>query len=737
MLVLCIGLIVLFAVVCVASLIFSASIARDAQLITLDATPGSIYAGSIRGAIRDDLEAVTLALAEYNPAETETLLNTIPQYEAEYRRALERYDRTMLIDPKADAENVREVMVAADSYFQIRTRIVRQLREGKHSEATALLHTELRPAYLGVRRASDRMMVYNHGNVTGLSAAINNHINSLRWLTGAVLALALVAGSVVIFNLRTRRRELREMAEQTARLATAAKVARVALWVRHFDTDCIEWSQAINSLSAPDFDQMPRSLSGWFAQIHPDDIVAVRAAVEAHREHGNGYEIEYRLNFPTGKTVWVSDICGARDPKAPRSAMYGAVLDITTRKEAELSAARLESQMRHSQKLEAIGTLAGGIAHDFNNVLTGIMGNGEMLLMDMRDEQGDGPREENVETILRAGRRASDLVKQILTFSRQGESKREAVAVQSVVTEAMQLLRSTLPATIEITSDIDMNCPLVRADSTQIHQVLINLCTNSVHAMRGRQGHLRVTLEQMNADVEFVKLHAGLRLGRHLRLAVSDDGCGMTAVTMKRIFEPFFTTKAAGEGTGLGLSVVHGIIREHGGAIYPYSEVGKGTVFNIYLPTIATEVVSAAGPDQHGMPVGRRERILLVDDEADLRRTATNMLERLEYVVRPFANSKEALRAFEESPHAFDLVVTDLTMPHISGLDFSASIARIRPGTPLVLITGYTDDLSMDALREIGVRELLLKPLSMEGLAQAVRRALSTPLAEPELASTV
>jgi CheY-like chemotaxis protein/two-component sensor histidine kinase len=300
----------------------------------------------------------------------------------------------------------------------------------------------------------------------------------------------------------------------------------------------------------------------------------------------------------------------------------------------------------------------------------------------------------------------------------------DVLSLKPIVAEVLQLIRSTVPANIELVSDIATETPTVVGDPTQIHQVLVNLCTNSVHAMKGTNGRLEVRLDTLNADVEFLRLHPELRPGPQVRLSVSDTGHGMDAKVLKHVFEPFFTTKSKGEGTGLGLSVVHGIVKAHGGGIYCYSRPGEGTVFHVYFPAVAEEHAVRDPLHLEEIPHGSGERILLVDDEDDMRRTSAAMLVRLGYRVASFGSAAEALAAFRSGPVDFDLVVTDLAMPALTGLEFAAGVIRHRPGIPIILITGYAGNLTEKSLREIGFNELLLKPLTMDALGRAVHRTL-------------
>ncbi|MBI5521455.1 MAG: PAS domain S-box protein [Desulfarculus sp.] len=382
---------------------------------------------------------------------------------------------------------------------------------------------------------------------------------------------------------------------------------------------------------------------------------------------------------------------------------------------------KLRDHLRQAHKMEAIGTLAGGIAHDFNNILGGISGYVELARMFLEDQARAA---DYLAQALKAGDRAKDLVRQILTFSRQAEQQKKPLDLASEVREALRLMRATLPSTIEITQDLAAPPATVLADPTQIQQVILNLCTNAAHAMRQRGGHLEVSLHLVHMDAREVDNYPGLSAGPHLRLCVSDTGHGMPREVVERIFEPFFTTKAQGEGTGLGLAVVHGIVSSSQGIIKVYSQPGKGTAFHVLLP--CQEYGPAAEDHQDQETPGGHERILVVDDEETLVEIQRNLLGSLGYQVSAFVCSLEALKHFKENPGQFDLVLTDLTMPNLTGLDLAQALLELAPGLPVILCTGFSESSALETARSLGVREVILKPVLRGDLARAVRRHLDT-----------
>ncbi len=378
----------------------------------------------------------------------------------------------------------------------------------------------------------------------------------------------------------------------------------------------------------------------------------------------------------------------------------------------------LEIQLQQAQKMEAIGTLAGGIAHDFNNILASVFGYTELAL----EETEPGTRlRKNLKSVLSSAERARDLVKQILTFSRQSAKTFSPIQVKFIIKEALKLLRATLPTTLEIRQNIQSNS-LILGDPTQIHQVLLNLCVNADHAMREKGGVLEVTLVDVLLDAPFTAQHPDMNPGTHLQLKVRDAGCGIPPHLLSRIFDPFFTTKDKGEGTGMGLSVVHGIVKAHGGAITVQSELGKGATFNVFLPVIE-KTLARETPVEKPFPTGT-ERILFIDDEILLVSLGKQILESLGYDVTTRTNSMEALELFKARPDKFDLVISDMTMPNLTGDELALKIVEIQPDIPIILCTGFSHKIKAEKAKEMGIRAFLLKPILKGVMAETVRRVL-------------
>jgi PAS domain S-box-containing protein len=430
---------------------------------------------------------------------------------------------------------------------------------------------------------------------------------------------------------------------------------------------------------------------------------------------------EYKAKTKDGHEFWI--FLDSRYEYDRDGKLNGATVvahDITDRKQAEEEKLRLENQLQQAQKMEAVGTLAGGIAHDFNNILSVIIGYTELILM---NGNVDSEVKQNLKEIFNASKHARDMVKQILAFSRQSKHERKPIQVRYIVKEALKMLRASLPATIQIQQKLEKNTGVIEADPTQFHQILMNLCTNSAQAMHEKDGVLKISLSNIDWDQDDAARPPELKPGPYLKLSVSDTGDGIHPEARCHIFEPYFTTKQKGEGTGLGLAVVQGIIKSHNGAVTVESKVGQGSTFHVYLPRIQRSVATDEAASTP-LPLGQ-ERILLVDDEQPLVEIGKQMLERLGYTVAARTSSVEALELFKAQPDRFDLVITDIVMPNMTGETLAEKVMDIRADIPVIFCTGYSEKFTRQQASEMGVRSFLMKPLLMQDLANTVRQALA------------
>jgi PAS domain S-box-containing protein len=401
-----------------------------------------------------------------------------------------------------------------------------------------------------------------------------------------------------------------------------------------------------------------------------------------------------------------------KDEKGQVAGVFAAARDITEK-------VRLEKEVHQAQKIQAIGTLAGGIAHDFNNIIAGIIGFTEMALEDVSIES---PVHRRLELVLKGAYRGRDLVKQILAFSRKSEHEKKPVSMVNILNDALPLIRASLPSTIEIRKNFLAKNDIVFADQTQIHQVMLNLCANAAYAMRDEGGVLEIILADENIGPDEYGLNHGLKSGPYAQLTFTDTGCGMEPEVVERIFDPFFTTKPTGEGTGLGLSVVQGIVKSHDGNIRVYSEPGQGSSFNILIPKFEANL---ADDVNHTESVrGGKESILVVDDEDLLIEMNKQRLGRLGYTIVGSTSSVEALEVFRREPNRFDLVITDYTMPHMTGLELARELLRMRPDLSIILCSGLDEPVPAEKIREAGIKEFFVKPVGKNEFVKTIRRVL-------------
>lgn len=425
------------------------------------------------------------------------------------------------------------------------------------------------------------------------------------------------------------------------------------------------------------------------------------------RKNGSTFmmEINARMHYDEGRRVRVT-----------------ACRDITEQKKAEEEKKKLEAQLQQAYKMEALGTLAGGIAHDFNNILSPIMLHSEMSMMELSP---DSPVQHNLKEIFRAGERARDMVRQILAFGRQKEPERIVIKMGSILKELIKLLRSSIPSTIDIQYNIEAGVDTIFADPTQIHQVILNLCTNASHAMREKGGVLEIGLDDLHLDSEAARKFTGLNPGSYLRLTIRDTGEGIEPEILDRIFDPYFTTKGPGEGTGMGLAVAHGIVMSHGGDIHCESNPGEGTTFRVLFSKYEGEVLEDS---ESIVPLPRgTERILFVDDEKGTVDAIQPMLTNLGYKVTARTSSVEALEAFRNNPEGFDLVITDMTMPNMTGKELAKELMTIRSDIPIILCTGFSEQIDENKAKEMGINAFVMKPIVMKEIANTIREVLDYP----------
>jgi PAS domain S-box-containing protein len=539
--------------------------------------------------------------------------------------------------------------------------------------------------------------------------------------TAVVAFLGLIAIGALWRQLRRIETGERALRDSEERYALAMEGANEGHWDWDLATDRLFLSQKMTTLESRGKDQLITTRAAWLSQIeiHPDDKPRLEIAMRDHLEGRTpSFECEYRVRNDDWRWLLARGRCLREETGKPYR-FVGSAIDVTIQKQAQIERELLEAQLRQSQKMEAIGTLAGGIAHDFNNILGAILGYGELA-----QQQSDpaGPLRRYIDNIMHAAGRAKVLVDRILGFSRSGLGERTHVHIQSVVEETLELIAASLPADIRLEKSLDAGDAALIGDSTHLHQVAMNLCTNAVRAM-DRGGILRVRLECVHVTDERSVSRGALSPGPYARLVIEDTGVGIPPAVLERIFDPFFSTRGVGEGTGLGLSLVHGIVIDLGGAIDVNSVAGEGTTFEIWLPV-------TANIGEHAVEVvreparGRGETIMIVDDEGMLVALAEEMLAGLGYEPVGFDSSSTALQAFRANPRRFDLVLTDEAMPDLVGTELAREIRLIRPEIPIILMSGHGGAPLANRAAAMGVNEVLHKPLQRADLAESLARVL-------------
>jgi PAS domain S-box-containing protein len=556
-----------------------------------------------------------------------------------------------------------------------------------------------------------------------------------------------VAG--IVQDITERKRAEEALRKSEARYRSFIELTDQLGWTTNADGEVVDDIPSWRKYTGQSEEQVKKW--GWSEALHPDDLEHTYRSWRNSVTTKNNYEVEYRIR--RGDGVYREFLArGVPVFNEDRDVLewVGTCIDITERKRAEedlrrsrdeleikvqertaelarankelqkemVKREKAEQQLLQAQKLESIGTLTGGIAHDFNNILGAIVINSEMALLDLPARSGV---RRNLELILKSGERGRDLVRQMLLFSRKSEKKQEVLTLTPLIKETFRLLRASVPTTIQMKLHLETESDAVHADPSQIQQVIMNLCTNAAYAMRGTTGSIDISLQSVTFGSTDLP-EADTQPGDYLVLSVKDTGSGMNEEVRKRVFEPFFTTKPVGEGTGLGLSVAYGIVRSHRGNITVYSEPGRGSIFRVYLPKAVTGVTEKA---ELPKPIpGGNERILFVDDEEIIVQSVRNMLVRLGYKVTTVTDSEDALKLFSEKPSEFDLVMTDQTMPSMTGEDLGKELMRIRPDIPVILCTGYSDLVSSEKAAAMGFRGFIMKPFTLRESAKLVRRVL-------------
>lgn len=512
-----------------------------------------------------------------------------------------------------------------------------------------------------------------------------------------------------------------ELKEMSLQQGVAVKAANIGLWDWNLQSNEVHYSKEWKSQIGYTDAEISNDSKEWKSRVHPEDLQPTVDAIKKNiLEKTKNHQVEFRFRNKSGSYLWIlAQGSVFEDENGKPARMVGSHIDITGQKKAQAEKKELENRLQQAQKMEAIGTLAGGIAHDFNNLLGVILGYTELA---KEDAPPESDIEKDLEEIFGAANRAKDLVKHILAFSRQSQIEPLQINIQPLIKESLGMLRSSLPTTISITEDLDPQCGTILADPSQVNQVFMNLCTNAYHAMEATGGTLSVTLKTTLIKPDDKDVFVPISPGEYVHFTVSDTGVGIGPDVLGKIFDPYFTTKEIGKGTGMGLAIIHGIMKDSGGAITVESQLGQGSTFHIYFPVVKEDVLPVK-KEQEDMPRGK-ERVLLIDDDVILADMGKHMLERLGYHVTVRYSSLEALETFQNTPDTFDLVITDQTMPGMTGTDLARRMLQIRPMVPIILCTGYSNLIDDDSLKSLGIKELALKPFTKGEISKLIRKVL-------------
>jgi len=626
--------------------------------------------------------------------------------EKRYLFANKAFCRDLLI-----AADTEEPIGKTDMFFAERERALHADDPQWHTFGEICGETDTLTMEAGIPQQFDE-----YGNVRGKFLFLDVHKVPFRDENGTMIGTVGSARDVTL--VKEMERKLKESEE---RLKLALFGADLATWDWHIPSGTAMFNDRWAEILGYTPEEVEPHVRSWQTLVHPDDLPYVTRVLNEHCEgRTESYTSAHRLRHKSGEWIWVLDKGRVieRDAQGKPLRACGTHLDITAHKRAEEEKKNLRAQLIQAQKMEAIGTLAGGIAHDFNNILSAILGYAELAL----DGSPAGSLvAKDLTKVVEAGQRATTLVKQILAFSRQHDTERIPLKPAYIVKEAIKLLRPSLPSTIAIRQQVDTATKPILADPTQIHQILMNLCTNAFHAMEQTGGTLEITLADRELSPGDLQRHPEAS-GCFVVLSIGDTGTGIGPEIRDKIFDPYFTTKAVGKGTGMGLAIIHGIVSSYGGFITCASKLGEGALFQVFFPALEMEIITEAKPVEAAPP--GKERILLIDDEEMVAGLGKTMLERLGYEVTVRTSSPEALAAFEKQPERFDAVITDQTMPGMTGMDLARRMLQLRPDLPIILCTGYSALINEEQIRALGIKAFAMKPLAKKDIAELLRKVL-------------
>jgi PAS domain S-box-containing protein len=655
---------------------------------------------------------------------------------------LKRFDIDYVSVPVKNQKKVFEMVADGEADAGVVNRLFGLMNEKEYGvQRSPIIHSPLELRFAAPKAANDKILGQLDSSLkkmkTGKKSNYHNIID--KWLFGElnsgrllsfkqIFMIIGIGFAIVIIMLlwmvslksqvKSRTKELAESTQQLKEtnllLNAVMKNTTDAVFIKNLEGEYILANESTyKAMGKPLKQVIGKTDVQLFPKGSADIIQEVDALVVAE---GKPQLAEEKIDTAYGETYWLANKSPYFDESNNVVGIIGISRNITELKNAQFEKEKLQNQLSQAHKMEAIGTLTGGIAHDFNNILSPILGFTEMLQEDLPK---NSPEQANLSQIIKAGFRAKDLVRQILTFSRQNDHELIPIKIQSILKEALKLLRSSIPKTIDIQTEIDPYCGVVLIDPTQLHQIIMNLATNAYHAMQDSGGKLTVILKQIKIELKSV-MFSDLIPGKYALLKVIDTGIGIKKDMIDKIFDPYFTTKKKDKGTGLGLSIVQGIIKSCHGHIHIYSEYGQGTEIHVYLP-IMKESSGKRKIDQLSSIKGGTEKILIVDDEESIVKMEKKMLERLGYRVTATNDSRKALEIFKANPEKFDLVITDMTMPYMTGIQLANEIKNTRIDTPIIICSGFSDQVNQDTYEEIGIQGYITKPVIKREMAQMIK----------------
>ncbi|MES2696218.1 MAG: ATP-binding protein [Verrucomicrobiota bacterium] len=711
-----IALLLLFLLLAITAYFSGKGVERDSVMISTDAVPGSIDAHAMKAAVGNCVRFSTLAAVTMDDGARARNLESARAAAAAFEAAFARYQATIRINPGKDHGLVDELASQFANFNRKRDAHEALLRTGDRARSLAFLESELLPAFVPVSTAADALVAYNNANADRLAQAIAANVHNLRLTTIIVVVLAVICGAILAGTLSVRRQAQEKLRENERRLRNTLDNLFVFVGLCEPDGTLVEINRsALEAAGCRREDVIGKLFHQTLWWTFSPDVQKRLLGVLQEAANGKVARFDIENRIADGNLITVDFCCGPlRDVDGGITHLVVSGIDITERK-------KLQEQILRAQRMEAIGTLSSGLAHDLNNILAPILMAAGLLKVKL-----DSPHDQKIVTMMETGaQRGAALIRQLLNFGRGSGGQRANVNFEHMIRDMVHIVEATFPRDIEVAREVGASLWPIVADSTQLHQVLLNLCVNARDAMP-RGGKLLLRVENLRLDAAGAKACRIANPGNYVRLTVTDTGDGIPRAIIDRIFDPFFTTKPIGKGTGLGLSTVLGIVKSHDGFLTVDSEPGKGTTFKVYLPAVEqNDIALAAEPVAH-LPRGNGETILLVDDEVAMREATKAVLEARGYHVITAGHGEDAIRLFVAHRDDTQLIVTDIDMPVMSGPELIRTVRVLEPQMKFLVMTGSTQGEKMTELAALGLGDILAKPCEPARLLKKVHAILNS-----------